>query len=297
LFIDHAGLGGHNVGEPGIDRHGRSAALNALYGLALDSLSDLERQFGSQSESARRKQMAEKVRAAAAAAYWDGSRELFVDVVDERGRRSEKASQQTNILAVLAEWPCPLTQRELIRRVLKPGETNAQCGPYFYAYLLPLMHRLGMHTEALNLIREKWGPMLDAGATTLWETFCGDGHDTWCHPWAAIPAAFLTNHILGLNARESGSQEVVLRPRYDLLASAGGSIPTDAGQVELKWVVQGSTARLSGVVPPGMRGTLFTCDGTESLTVSSAWQLDLPLPAPCIVTHPLVIKRRSSIYT
>lgn len=297
LFIDHAGLGGHNVGDPGIERRGRSAALNAFYSLALESLSDLERQFGSPSEAVRRKQMAEQVRSAAAAAYWDDARGMFVDAVDEHGRRSEMASQQTNILAALAEWPCPHTPRELVRRVLRPKETNAQCGPYFYAYLLPLMHRLGMHTEALSLIREKWGPMLDAGATTLWETFCGDGHDTWCHPWAAIPAAFLTNHILGLNACESGSKEVVLRPRYDLLPSAGGLIPTEAGPLELKWVVQGSVARLSGVVPPGMRGTLFTCDGGESVSVSSAWELDLPLPAPCIVTNPVVVKRRSSIYT
>jgi hypothetical protein len=295
LFIDHAGLGGHNVDEPGVERHGRNAALNALYGLALESLSDLEERFGDPSQAKRRRHMAEHVRASAGAAFWDRSKGLFVDAIDERGQRREQVSQQTNILAVLAGWPGP-DSGDLIRRIVRPSEAMAQCGPYFYAYLLPLMHRLGLHAEALALVKEKWGRMLDAGATTLWETFCGDGHDTWCHPWSAAPAAFIVNHVLGIDTNATTSRVVTLRPRYDLVSAASGSIPTDAGPVHIRWAVQGAAVRLSGVLPPGMRGTLYSCDDAEAIDVHTTWQCDLPLPAPSVVTTPLIIKRRSSIY-
>ena len=53
-------------------------------------------------------------------------------------------------------------------------------------------------SEILRDIDERWGKMLDAGATTFWETEEGykdfNGAGSLCHGWSAIPVYYY--HIL-----------------------------------------------------------------------------------------------------
>lgn len=273
LFIDHPGLGGHNVGEPGIERRGRNGALNALYALALRAMADLEEVVGSASHAAHRRATADRVCAAFAGSYWDAARGVFVDAVDADGRRFPQVSEQTNILAVMAGVPMPVPPRELLLRVLAADPAVCRCGPYFHAYLLPLMARLDLHAEALAIVRRRWGRMLDGGATSLWETFAGDCMDTWCHPWSAAPAPFLLREIVGLRIN-GRSAALALRPRCDLLPRAEGELPTWAGPVRLRWETHGNTVRLSGSHPESFEATLHPCDNGQPVRVTSPWQVE-----------------------
>ncbi len=279
VFIDHAGLGGHNVGEPGIERRGRSAALNALYVLACDALADLEADAGNAGAAAARRATAHRVRDATSRAFWDDNRGVFIDALDRGGRPYDQVSEQSNVLAVMAGFPTPTTPAALLRHVLKPDPTIARCGPYFYAYLLPLMAELGMHAQALTLIRQNWGHMLDHGATTLWETFAGDRMDTWCHPWSAAPADFLLRHILGVQTDPDRSTHLTLKPRPDLLPHADGSLPWHGGLVRLYWETRGERVVVGGSLPAGCRGRLYL-PGGEAIGVEATWQTELPLPRP-----------------
>ncbi|HEX7010080.1 MAG TPA: alpha-L-rhamnosidase N-terminal domain-containing protein, partial [Phycisphaeraceae bacterium] len=129
LFIDHPGLGGHNIGDAGIERRGRSGALNALYVLALEAIADLEAWVGQPDEAQRRRAVASRVRAAAGAAYWDARQRVFRDAIDDRGRPYPQVSEQTNVLAAMAELPGPASYADLILRVLAPDPDIARCGP------------------------------------------------------------------------------------------------------------------------------------------------------------------------
>jgi len=66
-----------------------------------------------------------------------------------------------------------------------------RCSPYFHFYFLPALRKAGLHREALTLIAREWGPMIEAGATTTWETFLGDEKDSLCHPWSTAPLLYL----------------------------------------------------------------------------------------------------------
>lgn len=276
VFIDHAGGLGHNLGDPGIERHGRSGALNALYVLANEALAELEQQVGDSAQVAARRAAADRVRAAASAMYWDGQRGVFIDAVHASGKRYPQVSEQTNILAVMAGFTPPVAPPDVLRRVLEPDPSVARCGPYFCAYLLPLMARFGMHAEALKLIREKWGRMLDGGATSLWETFAGDSLDTWCHPWSAAPAKFLMRDVLGIRIDEQDPTRVALRPRYDLLERAAGHLPSPAGPIELRWETRSGRVYLRGQLPAGYRGLIHPVNAGEARPVDSTWQLEWP---------------------
>ena len=62
------------------------------------------------------------------------------------------------------------------------------------------MVECGMRTEALALIQQYWGLMVDDGADTFWEAFdpadstfspYGDIHiNSFCHAWSCTPTWF-----------------------------------------------------------------------------------------------------------
>ena len=122
----------------------------------------------------------------------------------------------------------------------------------FWAYTYAECARLGLHDLALQKTRHLWGRMLDGGATTLWETFLGDDLDTWCHPWSGAPIEFLLTHVLGLPGHDFDENDIVLRPRTDLLPQARGSIWTRLGWFTIEW----TGGKVSFAGPPGVRARL-----------------------------------------
>ncbi len=66
-----------------------------------------------------------------------------------------------------------------------------RCSPYFHFYFLPALRVAGLEGEAIALIKQEWGEMLERGATTAWESFAGDELDSLCHPWSTAPYLFL----------------------------------------------------------------------------------------------------------
>jgi len=129
----------------------------------------------------------------------------------------------------------------------------------FYGYyILEAMAKAKNYTDALNVIRDYWGAMLDLGATTFWEDFdinnaknsgridelipenkfdihgdygehCYIGYrHSLCHGWASGPTPWLTQHILGINVKDGGNT-IELEPHLGDLIFAKGSFPTKFG--------------------------------------------------------------------
>jgi len=272
LFIDHPGIGWHGKSEPGIDRRGTNAAINAIYVVALRALAELEEAFdGGRAESLRLE--ARKTASAAGKAFFNEAESAFADGVGEDGELLRQISQQTNTWCLWAGLCDKDRTKAVIRRILRePDAAMARSGPYFWYYMFPLLAAEGMHELALEHIRRLWGPMLDAGATTLWETFVGDEDDTWCHPWAGAPLEFLMTEILGLDPISLRSGRGVLQPRTDLLGSASGSIVLPAGPVSIQWKPDGKGGvELSGELPEGLAADLHGPGGELLKSVRGSW--------------------------
>jgi hypothetical protein len=253
LFIDHPGLGWHNVGEPEIDRRGINAAINAVYIVARQALQELEAAVEGKSSDASAMKHALK------SAMFDAQRNVFVDGV-LNGSQLSQVSQQTNIWCLWANLCDDIEATKVLDCVLDDDQPNlARGGPYFFGYTLPQMARVGKHREALDLIRKLWRPMVDSDATTLWETFSGDGLDSRCHPWSAAPLEFLLCEILGLGSLLNPSNEAVCIPRIDLLDRAKGTLMTSRGPASIQWETEtdGST-KICGKIPDGISAKLLT---------------------------------------
>src|SRR5699024_3046649 len=150
-------------------------------------------------------------------------------------------------------------------QVLKIG--GAQNFSTFYGYyMLEAMAKAGRYEEAMDIISEYWGGMLDLGATTFWEDFniewienaaridelvpegkidihgnygdyCYVGHrHSFCHGWASGPTAWLSEHVLGIKVTKPGGKEYKISPHLGNLEYAEGTYPTPYGLISVKHV-------------------------------------------------------------
>ncbi len=135
----------------------------------------------------------------------------------------------------------------------------------FYGYyMLEAMAMAGDYTDALQIISDYWGGMLDLGATTFWEDlnysdlkkagrideivpsgkydihsmgggFCYKGlRHSFCHGWASGPTAWLSRHVLGIIPLEAGCKKVKIEPHLDNLQWVEGTFPTPYGIISVK---------------------------------------------------------------
>jgi alpha-L-rhamnosidase len=107
---------------------------------------------------------------------------------------------------------------------------------YGMFWLLDALGKTGHITEAINVIENYYGYLLDLGATTWWEHF--DSHLRYnaslSHAWGGAPTWFLTTYVLG--ARWEGGNRWSVRPAFDGVAYARGTLPLgEHGDLAVSW--------------------------------------------------------------
>ena len=153
--------------------------------------------------------------------------------------------------------------REMHAQVLARDGVQGVSTFYGY-YMLEAMAKAGDLATGINTVRDYWGAMLDMGATSFWEDFnvawtngafridelpvpgkkdihgdygefCYKGfRHSLCHGWAAGPAAWLIEHVLGIQIVETGCRVMRVRPYLGSLAWAEGSFPTPHGVIRVR---------------------------------------------------------------
>lgn len=155
----------------------------------------------------------------------------------------------------------------------------------FYGYyMLQALAQAGEYQQAVDIIRQYWGGMLDLGATTFWEDFNldwarnagrldefvpegkddihGDFGDycypgfrhSFCHGWASGPTPWMTQHILGVEILDAGCKTLRITPHLGDLEWAEGTFPTPLGVVYIKHV-KGDDEKITSTVnaPDGIK--------------------------------------------
>ena len=151
----------------------------------------------------------------------------------------------------------------------------------FYGYyMLEALAKAGHYSEAMDIISQFWGGMLDLGATTFWEDFnmdwtenCGridefvpegkkDIHGdfgaycypgfrhSFCHGWASGPTAWMSHHVLGVEILEPGCKTVRIVPHLGNLKWAEGTYPTPYGLINIRHEAQPDGTVKSAIKAP-----------------------------------------------
>ena len=176
--------------------------LNALYLRALQAMARIARVLGEADDfSARVCELQRAIRAY----FYDETRGLFL-----LGREEPLVTELGNYLCVLTGVVKGREARALIdtlqnARDVIPLTLSMRCFAYDAQLLVDKAH---FAPRVLADIDTRWGRMLDAGATSFWETELGaldfNGAGSLCHGWSALPIYYYHTLIKGEHMYENG---------------------------------------------------------------------------------------------
>jgi hypothetical protein len=192
LFIDHPGMGWHNLHDTPVDRAGYNTVVHALLAWASTTLAEVEEAISEKARAKTYRRAAETTRRLLLTRFWDAERQCFPDGLNPDGTARELASEQTNTICLLiGAVPLEATASLIERLLQRGGLPGAENGPSWAGFVCELLRGRGQEQELSAYIRERWQPMLAGGADCAWETFAGDHLDSLCHPWSAAPFRYL----------------------------------------------------------------------------------------------------------
>ncbi len=255
-----------------VGRHGQSAPINALYAGALQAAANLAKLIESHRAARRYSARAAAVKAALNDRHWNDARTVYVDEVDpDTGKQGQRVSQQANALMIAfdiapkSRWPgiietiCDETALKFT--AAPPIFVNAppfdeardivRANTFYCHFLYEALAKAGRFDLALDHMRDYYEPMLDAGATTLWESF--EPSASLCHVFSATPVYQLSRHALGVQAMDAGFARVNIAPQFGDLQWAKGTYPTPLGDVDVSWRKGGKTITLTVTSPAHMQ--------------------------------------------
>ncbi len=190
--------------------------------------------------------------------FWNPKAKLWRDGFDAaRNEPVEATSQQMTALAMLLRLK-PEAHPNLAKEVLLKSAKSKRskilgASPFFYAYVLDALVESGFRSEAVELIAEKWGQMIDQGATTFWEIWEPTATTSRCHAWSASPLYHLSQQVLGVMPVDVGWKQVRIAPLAGRLEFAKGTVPSPHGLIRVEWERAAEDQLAVRVdLPPGM---------------------------------------------
>ncbi|MCF7863328.1 MAG: alpha-L-rhamnosidase N-terminal domain-containing protein [Kiritimatiellales bacterium] len=192
---------------------------------------------------------------------WSDAKSSYPDSIHEDGKPSPKTCQQTAMLSVMCDV-VPKNKKEAVRANLlnPPKEMTTVGAPFAMQFMYEALEELGEPDAILASIRAGFQPMVDAGASTVWETFAGStcspkGFPTrsHCHAWSSSPIYFLNRIVLGIRQTAIGGKAFEISPWLGGLRYARGTTATPAGLVSVEWKIDGKTLQVVISAPKGVK--------------------------------------------
>lgn len=253
LFIDWAQTG----------RGAYHAVLEGLVAAAATDLTTLADALGESGTARRLGAIASRSRNAFER-YWDERRGVYVDALDESGRRLARVSQHTNALAILADAAdskrierilAAVLDEARLRTTLTPAEgpmegrlthqwnpppnfdeqTHVVRAQPFFAHFV---HEALARADRIDLIPgllRAWRPLVERGNGCLEEYWdAAPGRGSRAHAWSGTPSIDLTRRVLGLAPADHDGATYVLDPHLGHLDWAEGVVPTPHGPIQVR---------------------------------------------------------------
>jgi alpha-L-rhamnosidase len=209
--------------EGDISRFGQSTAVNALYYHTLLSAASIADQVGSAAALAWRSK-AEAVRQSANTILYLPSEHRYATTIYQGvSTRLPQAQAWALAYGMAPEGEVdPLASALLELISSDPAAPNVEI--YGLYWVLNGLGQAGRIPEALGIIENYYGYLIDKGAKTWWERFDADRYQ-WAslsHGWGGAPTWFLTAYVLG--ARPVGPDRWLVKPALQGLSEAEGTL-------------------------------------------------------------------------
>ncbi|MBN1126516.1 MAG: alpha-L-rhamnosidase N-terminal domain-containing protein [Sedimentisphaerales bacterium] len=260
----------------GIDQGGKTVLHNSMFVIgAIDAALLSAEALDDDTNVAWLKAFRSRV-ANAVNALWDTNKHTYPDAVRDDGSISPSTCQHTSFLAVLYDVIAEENISQAQRNILNPPEGMVRVGsPFAMLYLYQALEKLGQEDQIIGMIYKNYLPMLEAGATTVWESFptgtTGSGGfptRSHSHAWSSAPVHFLNRIVLGIKPVAPGGSEIEISPRLNGLSWAKGASATINGPVQVRWQKIGDTLKVNYSAPEGTIVRFVHNDTHEGLKIT-----------------------------
>lgn len=192
---------------------------------------------------------------------WDEQKNAYPDSIRDDGSISPSTCQHTSFLSILYDIVEPAHLPAARKNLLEPPAKMVRIGsPFAVLYLYETLEKLGLEDEIIRQIYQNYLPMLEAGATTVWESFptgtTGQGGfptRSHCHAWSSAPSYFLNRIVLGIKPTAPGAASIEISPRLAGLTWARGSVATPRGPVNVSWTATEKSLEVTCSAPEGVQ--------------------------------------------
>lgn len=206
---------------------------------------------------------------------WDSARQSYPDSVRDDGSISPSTCQHTSFLSILYDIVEASNLEAARKNLLEPPPKMVKIGsPFAMLYLYETYEKLGLEDQIIRDIYQNYLPMVESGATTVWESFptgtTGSGGfptRSHCHAWSSAPSRFLNRIILGVKTTSPGGRSVTISPRLNGLSWARGTTATFAGPVEVSWKRTSDDLELTYSAPSGVRAEFVRNESLDGLKI------------------------------
>ncbi|MBN2004379.1 MAG: hypothetical protein JXA21_13575 [Anaerolineae bacterium] len=248
-------------------RSGEATALNAQYAAFLQQLSEMALALGDDELAERDAAHSRAIRDGINRLLWLPEQGLYA--ASRCAGEYRPPSLHAQAYALRYSIPLTATQRASVARGL-----SQQLSPFFMPDGEPVVETYGLFWvldvlgqnyqtgTALRLIREQFGRMLDAGATTWWEIF-SQNQGRWqslSHAWGGTPTWYLSTYVLGAQVHSAQAERTMVAwrvaPQIGDLTWARGTIPMGEETLAVAWEREGQTLHLSITAPPTTTGEI-----------------------------------------
>ncbi|MFD2332880.1 family 78 glycoside hydrolase catalytic domain [Cohnella sp. GCM10020058] len=243
---------------PDVERGGIVTALNLLYLEAMQRAVGYARLVGDSEAEAYYAATGDRLADAIKQSLWMTEAGAYTDCRVE-GALSPLYSESANALALAVLHNAEDVRSEAIYRSVFSDAARGraiQASPFFMQVVYRALSKLGRDDRMLELVRERYGRMIEAGATTVWEWWglfysdaqTGETHySSACHAWGSMPVFMFLRSIVGMRSLKPGHRVVEIAPWLpDGLDWAEGEIPTVCGRLAVR--VERENGVLTGAV-------------------------------------------------
>ncbi len=270
LFLDHPGNSWHPMTTVGIDRRDYNAGFNLYYLQAVQALAGLEGVLGH--DTATLVSEIAELKQAVLRNCFIPEKGLVADAMSPEVS-SPQFSQITNALAIttgLLEGDAAKYALSAVMDIPRHPWIS-QGTPYTYFFLAEAAAYCRLADEAVRTFTRDFGDMVKRGATTTWEAWRAENHDSRNHAWSAPLPHLIRRAALGLEPVKFGYAKLALCPDFSAFDCFSATCMIPQGAVRVAWKrATPTTFTLSVSVPPGVTAVLRL--GSRTIEFSGSWQ-------------------------
>ncbi len=171
--------------------------------------------------------------------FWDDERGVYV-FARNNGALDGTVTCHANVFAVLYGFADEYKKKRIVE-ALVGDKIPLSITPFMIEFVLASLFEAGEYENAAVQLEKYWGGMIDAGATTFWETYVeGEQEETAtamygrpfgrskCHIWGAGPLYLIPRYYFGIGSENFG-ERVVVKPKLSLIKNRSLTVPLKRG--------------------------------------------------------------------